>query len=755
MSEDRRKDLGEAVRLLESKWSAYDGFYGYRIGHEDDPCGDDGGIYNSATYANMATVIDSIRAYDTEHRIIAVGNTLNTSAWTPTEQTAFRQSFFLPDTTNIRNSDPRPANIFMQEIYFLRPIDSTEVEVQTRFDLLRTGLDSIGTMVHTAHNNNRKAEWHFIANVGDQWKTQNQNDPCKHQILRAPTVAELNAQVNMALSRGATGITYFLYTSSDPNRCNSDGRRYDGLVTYDQSGQNRIPRQPIWNTVRTVNNTLRTLGDALNPLTWDAGFGSDHLSDKTLVDAVRLSANHAAAGRLEFGVFHDDEADYVLVVNRHNLRTGDSQTIDLRFDTQRMQSDLAQNGHYVVREIVTDVEDNYPADANGHIWITDQTLAPGDARLYRIAADTAPAFSFVPPRQMKSATVGLQYTFNRPNPSNGTGTITYVTTSTGSGLTATPTEISGTPTTAGSFDFVWTATDGSGATAIFTLTLNVRASTDPPAFDEDRVSHSVQAGSTFKTTLPDAEGASSYETSGPVPGYVEINTTTRAITIQPENTHVGDDDFIWRARNPHGTDDLTVDITVTAIPTVSAPGPVRNLSASGGSVSGSIAVSWDAPNTGGTPTLYRVEYRQGSAAWQAGGTTTQTSLSIGTLVGGSTYSIQVRAENRGGNSRWRSTTATATNGTQTQTAYRLHTSGTTAPTFTASASTVPTGWSSTRPTPNPYAPYVWRISRSRPTGGSWSNWGGATVVNTWTAATGRYRDGLQRRGPLYASHFRQ
>ena len=64
-------DLGEAARLLWSKWRTYPGFYGYRIGHEADPCGGDGGIYNSATYDNMVTVIDSIRAYDTEHRIIA------------------------------------------------------------------------------------------------------------------------------------------------------------------------------------------------------------------------------------------------------------------------------------------------------------------------------------------------------------------------------------------------------------------------------------------------------------------------------------------------------------------------------------------------------------------------------------------------------------------------------------------------------------------------------------------------------------
>ena len=161
---------------------------------------------------------------------------------------------------------------------------------------------------------------------------------------------------------------------------------------------------------------------------------------------------------------------------------------------------------------------------------------------------------------------------------------------------------------------------------------------------------------------------------------------------------------------------ISVSNIESATPQKPSPGPVRNLSAEGGSASGSIAVSWDAPNTGGTPNLYRVEYRQGSAAWQAGGTTTQTRLSIGDLVGGGNYSIQVRAENGGGHSRWQSTTATATD-TETEYAYRLHTSGTTAPTFTASASSVPTGWSSSRQTPTSSNRYEWQISRTRPTGG--------------------------------------
>ena len=92
--------------------------------------------------------------------------------------------------------------------------------------------------------------------------------------------------------------------------------------------------------------------------------------------------------------------------------------------------------------------------------------------------------------------------------------------------------------------------------------------------------------------------------------------------------------------------------------------------------------------------------------------------------------------------------------TETQTAYRLHTSGTTAPTFTASASSVPTGWSSTRPTPDPYAPYVWQISRTWTSVGSWSNWGRATVVSTYTASASRVPTGWSSSRPTPNPHAR-
>ncbi|MDE2741119.1 MAG: fibronectin type III domain-containing protein, partial [Gemmatimonadota bacterium] len=470
----------------------------------------------------------------------------------------------------------------------------------------------------------------------------------------------------------------------------------------------------------------------------------------------------------------------------------------------------------------------------------------------------------------------------------------------------------------------------------------------PPMFSEDRVSYSVQAGSTFSATLPSAEGAGSYETSGTVPGYVEVNTTTRAIAIQPENPHVGKDEFIWRARNPQGTDDLTVYITVTSLieteyayrlhtsgttaptftasastvptgwsssrqtptstaryewqisrsrvgggswspwsnavvvskyqveieyayrasqtaplfdavasgtpdnwssseltwtdaaprvwriertrpssggtwsawgnlekyserpaasatfylrasstpstpatqpgvtistpgdwqttqPTATAtqgvwtttanraagdtqwiftaptqetpptsgtaPGLPRNFAADTGSplTPGSIDLDWDAPTSGGTPTGYRVEYRFSSGSWLLGATPTLTNASLILSRADALYQFRVRAENSAGNSGWVETTGTTSEPPETEHAYRLHTSGTTAPSFSASSSTVPTGWYSSRQTPTSTAPYEWRISRTRPAGGSWSNWGSATVVSKYTETEYAYR----------------
>ena len=170
----------------------------------------------------------------------------------------------------------------------------------------------------------------------------------------------------MALARGATGIVYYSHTTNgigemtgyddpsiteddvdddaascinelgDTNKnslremstCVSDlqadwdaarederlGQKwYFGLMRFSPSyEEERTKFNPLFNTVKAVNQKLKVIGDELypvkhRPLTWDSNYDKNGLSaDTTLIDQVTGST-----ARLEFGQFHSDEADYV------------------------------------------------------------------------------------------------------------------------------------------------------------------------------------------------------------------------------------------------------------------------------------------------------------------------------------------------------------------------------------------------------------------------------------------------------------
>ena len=206
---------------------------------------------------------------------------------------------------------------------------------------------------------------------------------------RRPSQAELSVQAYMALVRGATGIVYYSHTTNglgamkgydDPNNpednvnpsdpscvdeladetldplsrmptCVSDLKSdwaaarakkelgtkwYFGLMRFSPNYERQRKKSPMFDTVKAVNRKLKIIGAELypvkhKPLTWDANYNKSGLSaGTTLIDQVSGST-----AQLEFGQFHNNEADYVLVLNR---ATQSSQTIDLRFDVGRMKS---------------------------------------------------------------------------------------------------------------------------------------------------------------------------------------------------------------------------------------------------------------------------------------------------------------------------------------------------------------------------------------------------------------------------------
>ncbi|MEW6756513.1 MAG: hypothetical protein AB1505_36915, partial [Candidatus Latescibacterota bacterium] len=364
------------VDALLEKWTHTDygggvAFRGYRVGHETAPQGQ--GIYDPATYDNLERVIAHIRVSDSIRRVIAIGNVRDDgpTRWITTpvdEQALFRERFFRPAT------EAGPANVLMHEDYVLGPQHTSEDAVQGCFDLLTEGWNRAGAMVRTALLDGRRAEWHFIAGMHDEWRS----DGGYHQVYRYATLEELRAQTNLALSRGAKGITYFLYTST--NGLLPDGRQYDGLVAYAPPGVQR-PHRPSWDIVDAVNDTLRPLGTALYPLTWVAGFPQTSIPGGSLVVS-------ATGSRVEFGTFYDaadDNRDYLLVVNRLNLRTPSStQSVDVTLNANALQRTFRSAGVYYLTNVVSGERQVRSTDASGQFVLRCPSMPPGAARLFRI-----------------------------------------------------------------------------------------------------------------------------------------------------------------------------------------------------------------------------------------------------------------------------------------------------------------------------------------------------------------------------------
>lgn len=113
--------------------------------------------------------------------------------------------------------------------------------------------------------------------------------------------------------------------------------------------------------------------------------------------------------------------------------------------------------------------------------------------------------------------------------------------------------------------------------------------------------------------------------------------------------------FVYRitVTGPGGTAVAEVTLTIRE----AAPGPVRNLSASAST--SEVALDWDAPNTGGSVTSYRVRRRSGLGTWTTlASARTVTNYTDTTIEQDTTYTYEVRAQGPGGNSAVRQTSLT-------------------------------------------------------------------------------------------------
>jgi len=400
-----RQRLGEQADSLCTKWSRpeyEDGFWGYFVGHEADPDWDGNpythGIYDSLTYVNLKTVIDSIRKYDPDRRIYVTGDAGNHSTWTIQEQNAFINTFFRPYSES-------PANVFANERYILwcssTVEDGPDSSVQARLDALVPSLDRSRNMVMAARDSlspRREAEWFHTINVNDEY-WNDATDDCwstgERPHYRKPSRAEIKVQAYMALARGATGIMYFAYTSNAEPVDFSGGAEawYHGIVRFMTDGDPR-PKYAMADTLASINDTLAVIGDTLKAAVlrdssaFRGNFTASSIPTECLIEDI-TNGSGGDAGRVEIGLFRDAKealADYILIVNRDNILTGVTpQTIDIILDVSRLEGAPADQGVYSIRNAVTGESLIYEV-SNGEILIDDLTMMPGDGVLLRVTS---------------------------------------------------------------------------------------------------------------------------------------------------------------------------------------------------------------------------------------------------------------------------------------------------------------------------------------------------------------------------------
>lgn len=307
------------ARDLHAHWAAAPAFSGYLIGHED---------YRAGTYDALARTVAALRTVDPLRPAISVGAI---GSYPKTER--FLAALFV---------DGGEPNVFQHEHYvFEADVAPGGSESLRRLRHLVGGYDKAA-----GHLRDRHGRWHAIIQVhsesrdGKLW-------------YRQPTAAEISVQTALALSRGASGIVYFLYSSGIEQVRNGQGdvvqvREYVGLV--DVAGAPTA----AWTAVQQLNGRLQTLSTVLADRAFRGGY-----------EARRAPADEPVASQaadVDLAFFGTtNSSSHVLVVNR-------------RTDSERN----------IVVELAAGVRLVDVEAADTPTVVPDITVSPGGFRLFEV-----------------------------------------------------------------------------------------------------------------------------------------------------------------------------------------------------------------------------------------------------------------------------------------------------------------------------------------------------------------------------------
>ena len=266
--------LALRVQALAAQWEGAAGLQGYLVGHED---------YQQEYYDALAEVVAALGRVDSLRPVLTVGRLDHYE-----DRRAFADAFF---------QRSGPPNIFQHEHYVFRSnAPSAGAGLQRRLSALLAGYDQVA-----AHLLEHWGRWHAIVQVHGETRSDK-------LFYRKPSAAEISVQVGLALTRGASGIVYFLYSAGIEKVRNARGelvqvRSYEGLVDRDGAPT------ASYAAVQKINEQLHALSPVLADLYFHGATGADPLAANELIAA--------ADADLEFGFFGNrQQQTHVLVVNR-------------------------------------------------------------------------------------------------------------------------------------------------------------------------------------------------------------------------------------------------------------------------------------------------------------------------------------------------------------------------------------------------------------------------------------------------------
>jgi hypothetical protein len=278
VGEDFKERVRERVLGLKQHWGEARGFNGFLVGHED---------YKDAFYPALRQTIEVLRQEDPQRPAITVGGI---DSYTAVDR--FLDAFFVAGGT---------PNIFQHEDYVFRDfVPSSGKKLQRQLGSLVKGYDRMAR-----HLQGRHGRWHAIVQVHSE---RREGRTLNSTYYRKPTPGEISVQIGLALTRGANGIIYFLYSSGIEDLLDKDGqlkerRIYEGLVDPQEN-----PTENYF-AVQKLNGLLKPVSDVLEGLYFHGGFSASRIQENLLI--------RRAAKDLEFGLFGDGvEPQVLLVVNR-------------------------------------------------------------------------------------------------------------------------------------------------------------------------------------------------------------------------------------------------------------------------------------------------------------------------------------------------------------------------------------------------------------------------------------------------------